>query len=128
MIRQEANIDKTTGNLIEFKEYHNGQLILTERYDDKGELIYKRTPIEKETYHMGKLHGERIIYFDNGNHSSKSTYENGEVREVIIYYPNGQIDIQGTYLNLSLHGEVLKYYPDGQLEYKRNYVNGQLIT
>jgi antitoxin component YwqK of YwqJK toxin-antitoxin module len=127
MIRQEARIDKTTGVILEFKEYNNNELILTERYDDKGELIYKRTLKEEETYHMGKLHGDRIIYFDNGSHSSKSTFENGEIREVIMYYPNGQIDIRGTYLNKELHGEVFKYHPDGQLEYKRTYENGKQI-
>ena len=127
MIRQEARIDKTTGIILEFKEYSNDQLALIELYDDKGELIYKRTPKEKETYHMGKL-AERIMYYENGSYHSKSNYLNGERTKTMVYFENGQIEIEGTYLNGRLHGEVLKYYPDGQLEYKRNYVNGENIT
>ena len=124
MIRQEARIDKLTGNLIEFREYSNGQLTLTELYDMDGHITYKKTPTEEEIYHMGKM-VERIMYRKNGSYYSKSNYLNGER---VVYFENGKIEIQKTYLNGRLHGEFLKYYPDGQLEYKRNYVNGERIT
>ena len=105
MIRQEANIDKTTGNLIEFKEYHDGQLILTELYDMDGNMTYKKTPKEEANYHMGKLHGNHMIvtlnetrfsYFNMGVPEGLKTYLYYVIKGCVNgikrwYWPNGKI-------------------------------------
>ena len=41
-----------------------------------------------------------------------------------LYYDNGQLEYEATYLDDKLHGEARRYYNDGTLEYSRHYLYG----
>jgi len=62
------------------------------------------TGITQVSFKDGKLHGEELRYYENGQLWSKYNYVNGE-----------------------LHGEEVWYHEYGQLKYKGNYVNGKLL-
>jgi antitoxin component YwqK of YwqJK toxin-antitoxin module len=86
----------------------------------------------KETYKMGKLNGEKSIYFPPANERSTAqqasqafNYVNdllsGTFKE---FYPDGTLKTEGQYVNDKMHGEVKKYHPNGKLFFLERYKNG----
>ena len=76
----------------------------------------------------GKLTGEYITYFENGNIKEKGNYFNGLKRgEWSEFYENGQIFKKDFYNeNGKLSGPFEYYFEDGQTFQKGNYLNGNL--
>lgn len=75
-----------------------------------------------EEYVLGKLNGEQKTYFENGQLTEKTIYENGERQgKRIVYSEKGIIIKEFTYENDQLHG-VTKYYDaNGNVQIEGNY-------
>ncbi len=104
VISEGAMIDKDRIGL--WKYYHN---------DSKKVMM-------TENYQSGKLHGEQLTYFDNGELTEKTTYTEGNRQgKRIVYSEKGTILKEFTYENDQLHG-VTKYYDtNGKLIIEGNY-------
>ena len=75
----------------------------------------------------GKIEGECIEYYLNGNISKKFLIKNGEKEgEFIKYHENGNISKKSNFLNGKLNGEKIEYYEDGIKLNKSNYVSGKI--
>ena len=48
-------------------------------------------------------------------------------QEYKLYYPNGDIQVSGTYVNDRPHGFWEGYYTNGQLKSAGEYFNGELV-
>lgn len=105
---------------------------------------------EKSTYKAGKLSGERIIYYKNGqpeiietytddgllNGPYRTYYEDGTLKSEKIYvknmlqgmakvfHPNGQIKEVVNFTDNMEQGEFVEYHPNGKLQWKGTYLNG----
>ncbi|MBW1294894.1 toxin-antitoxin system YwqK family antitoxin [Aquimarina litoralis] len=75
-----------------------------------------------EEYELGKLHGEQKTYFENGQLTEKTIYNNGERQgKRIVYSEKGILLKEFTYVNDQLHG-ITKYYdPNGKVKIEGNY-------
>ena len=69
------------------------------------------TNIHQKYFKMsGKIEGEYISYWANGNVYSKCVYQNGKIEgERISYHLNGNVEIKCTYQNGKLEGEYISY-------------------
>jgi len=126
----------------------SGKLISEGQMDGKkyiGEWRYyhKKTDslMTKEFYNnQGNLHGDRFVYYDNGQLAQQEHYVNGKLEGISKWYAkNGTLIKVFNFENDELHGEA-KYYNDkGELlaegQYKRGktvgkwnyYENGKLV-
>ena len=79
------------------------------------------------TFRHGKKHGPWVIYYDNGQLSSKGTYKDGkEVGPWVEYYKKGQLKSKGTYRDGTLDGPWVSYHKKyGLLFYKGTYKDGK---
>ncbi len=75
-----------------------------------------------EQYVLGKLNGEQLTYFDNGQLTEKTLYEEGKREgKRIIYSEDGTVLKEFNYENDQLHG-ITKYYDTkGVLIIEGNY-------
>ena len=75
----------------------------------------------------GKLEGEWLEYYNNGELLAKSNYKDGKKQgEYVVYYKNGGTDITGNFKEGKKEGEWLSYYyKSGQLFNKNNYKDGK---
>jgi len=89
--------------------------------DDKGKLI--------EKYKVGqdsKKHGPYTAYVD-GKISEEATYQNGKLHgERKLYFDNGQVEIIEVYEDDVIVGDYKTYYRDGTLAQQATYVNGMM--
>ncbi|MDY8133994.1 hypothetical protein [Aquimarina sp. 2201CG5-10] len=92
----------------------------------KWKYYHKDSPkvMMTEQYLSGKLSGEQLTYFDNGQLTEKVNYLNGKREgKRIIYSETGVVIKEFTYDNDQLHG-VTKYYDtQGNLIIEGNYKN-----
>lgn len=79
--------------------------VLTEKYLFGG--IKTRTFVLQ-----GKLHGKQYFY-RNGFPREISLYENGLLRQLVTYYPNGRVQKECGYLNNKPFGEWVTYFKTG---------------
>ena len=126
---------------IETTEVRNEAGQLEERYEvDKAsgskEGSYARYRdgklIENATYHRDTLEGVRILYFDNGNKQIQETYAMGVYHGPYqSYYQSGQLKLEGQYQDGTMEGAWTKYYESGQImevvEMHANQENGPFI-
>ena len=98
-----------------------------------------------ENYEHGKLHGQKIIYYDTGEVAEEATYANGElhgprklysVKNVVledlrykngelhgpakIYNGKGELMSEGHYRNNKHHGNW-RYYENGKLQEEKDF-------
>lgn len=108
-------------------KYYNSQsntLLTTENYNDNGQL-----------------HGERLVYYPNGNLAEKQVYSNGTLEGISTLYSETQIILKTySYKNGQLHGLSKFYNTKGELitegTYKEDkkvgiwkfYENGKLVN
>lgn len=130
---------------LEIKSYKSNQILgkykngIEELYYDNGKLKSKKIFTDSYLYLdggkyinfrmiHGKLNGEYITYFENGNIKEKGRYYNGLKRgEWSEFYENGQIHKKEYYNeNGKLTGPFEYYFEDGQIYQKGNYHNGKL--
>ncbi len=137
-----------SGNLesIETKDEHGYTIKYTRNKDDfsKQGLYTSSYPSGKKyetaNYIRDTLHGERLVYYENGNVEILETYEMGKFTSPYKrFFENGQVQQEGNYDNNIAVGEWKKYYENGQLEeivtladneengpFKEYYENGNL--
>ena len=90
---------------------------ITTGYNEKIKKIYKD----------GKLEGEQLGWWYNGQLEYKEFYKDGKLDgEQLWWYSNGQLEYKHFYKDGKMDGERLKWFEDGQLEYKEFYKDGKL--
>ena len=113
----------------EWKYYHlnSDKLMMTERYEDgvlQGEkVIYfeNGVPTEKSSYVNGQLHGKQDIFSEKGVLLKTFTYRNGELHGPSkVYNGKGELLIEGEYRN-DKHFGIWKYYENGNLKEQKNF-------
>ncbi len=78
-------------------------------------------------YNNGKLDGEKIRYYRNGNIMKKETYVNDLLDGVVQRYNgNGTLMYSFTYKNGIQHGPFLEWYTNGEISSEGTYENGFL--
>ncbi len=87
---------------------------------------------ERSMYKDGELHGDRYIYFPDGQTEIHERYDSGLLNDTLrIYYPSGQIKLKLYYEYGDLTGQSQKYYEDGVLAetatFKDNEENGPFV-
>lgn len=97
-----------------------------------SELMNKIIPGESNiksimVYKAGKLHGEKIDYFSNGQKRSLWTYDMG-IRSGLftIWSPSGFRKESGTYLNNKPNGLITRWYGHGQISSIATYSKGNI--
>ena len=82
-------------------------------YWDNGQLS------TKGTYKDGKLDGPWVVYWDNGQLMSKGTYRDGkEDGPYVFYYDNGQLSTKGTFKDGKKDGPWVYYHDNGTVDEK----------
>lgn len=108
----------------EIKIYEDGLLI--ESYEiDKDSLRHGMTqkffssgqPFEISFYERGKLNGERLLFYENGEIEIRENYCDGMFCDTLsTYYPSGALKFQGIYNHGIMNGIVRGYYESGELK------------
>ena len=89
-----------------------------------------KTVMSIENYNdNGQLHGEKMVYYPNGQLAEKSYYNSGKLQGASIWYAEkGIILKEFTYDNGELHGPAKYYNADGELvaegDYQRDRKHG----
>lgn len=122
-------------NQIEVKFFaSNGKLISEGMMNDKlfiGKWIYYHNKskgiLSTENYNdNGQLHGDKLVYYENGKLVEKSTYVNGDIDGISTWYSdNGTVVKEFTYKNGLLHGPSKYYNAKGELLAEGSYKNDQ---
>ena len=89
-------------------------------YRESDELL-----VSKENYFDGKIHGESISYYPNGDVAEIINYDKGVKQGVWQkYFQDGDIQLEGNYSNDDIEGKFDIYYPGKILktsgEYKKS--------
>lgn len=97
----------------------NSSVDSIEIFNVQGALIFK------ESFNKGRLDGEKMIAFDNGQIAYQVFYKMG-LREGAfkVYHANGKLFSEENYLSGEIHGESKFYNTQGQLEMTRDFVEG----
>lgn len=75
-----------------------------------------------ENYSEGQLHGEKIIYYDNGQIAEKANYEQGQLQgKKLLFSEKGVVLEDLQYVNGELHGPAKIYNGKGELMSEGNY-------
>ncbi len=81
---------------------------------------------EEANYEKDTLHGERKVYYKNGNLEILETYNMGQfISPYKRFYEDGKIQQEGSYVENVATGEWKKYYPNGKLEEMVNLVDNE---
>lgn len=74
--------------------------------------------------------GISISYYENGQIiRGKTKYKEGRIHgESIGYYRNGEIMFKANYKDGEKHGEYIFYSKDGEVELKEKYEGGELVN
>ncbi|WP_299226548.1 toxin-antitoxin system YwqK family antitoxin [uncultured Psychroserpens sp.] len=110
--------------------YHNksDSIMSVEHYNDQGQLHGEKTVYyengqiaEISNYTNGKLEGESIWYSDKGVVLKRFLYENDELHGVSKYYDaEGVLLAEGKYQKGRKHG-IWTYYEDGKLKETKDH-------
>ena len=122
-------------NIAQVKFYSSKEKVISEgEMDGKfyiGKWVYYHSNSSNimtiENYNnKGELHGEKIVYYDNGIVAEESIYKNGLINGIYTHYTlNGKHLKILNYIEGKLHGNA-KYYDEfGELIVEGNYVNDQ---
>ena len=103
-------------------------ILSKDQYNDKGNLHGERLVYyengelaQKETYDNGKLHGPSLWYAENGTVIKEYAFDQGEIHGPAKYYnQNGIMVLQGQYQRDRKHG-VWKYYEAGKLVREKDF-------
>ena len=86
-----------------------------------------KTPRKAETYGpAGKLLGDRLTYFENGQVQSRQPFLNGFMAGVAQeFFPSGKVRKETTYVRSALQGPFKEYREDGTLAVSGQYRNSR---
>jgi antitoxin component YwqK of YwqJK toxin-antitoxin module len=125
----------------------DGNLLQFTRRDSDGlkegvfsKMTAKGAKLEDANYKNGKLDGQRVLFYPDGDTLIVETYQEdlfeGPYKS---FYPNGQLKLACVYKNNNIEGKWLQYYESGQLKeevlfegntengpFKEYHPNGQL--
>lgn len=90
----------------------NGKNGLYESFDEQGR------PIEAAEYHDGKLQGTRKLYEDGAIYSIETRNADLFEGKYQAFHKNGQVSVEGIYVNNVMSGEWVSYYPSGAVKDK----------
>lgn len=126
-IRLEQLLNDTTRVFLKGNDNPlTGNIILTNTSKDELDEYYFDFSKALIPFRGGLLHGDFIVYDEDGNIDSKTSYINGIKDGEYIYYGyNGNIRRKAPYIKGKLHGEVLIYGEDGNIEKRENYKHGK---
>ncbi len=100
---------KTYIGTWKYYQKDSNELLILEHFDD-----------------LGRLDGERFVYYDNGQIAEKQFYKEGKQEGVsILYSKNNTILKEFFYVNGELHGKSKYYSVDGVLLAEGNYKKGK---
>ena len=94
-----------TGQVI--KKYKNGQIKSIENFKNE------------------KLNGEFKEFFENGNLSQIGTFKNGDMKNIKVFYENGNLKFEQNLKGRK--GKYRGYYPNGMLEAEGEVFQGDEI-
>lgn len=88
--------------------------------------------LEKSEYLLGKLNGQRLLYFDGNVVEIIETYSGDSLEGPYrVYYEDGSLKMETTYSNNKLNALIKKYYPSGEImeevSFKDNEENGPFV-
>ncbi|NOZ34746.1 MAG: hypothetical protein GXO80_05560 [Chlorobi bacterium] len=119
-----------TGDTAKVKFYDENENLISEGiYAGKkktGKWIYyqKGVKVKEENFKNDSLHGEQILFYDNGQIYDKRLYNNGiQVDMWTKFYKNGKPFLKAKIVNGKMEGPMLRYYKSGQIEVKGQYKN-----
>jgi len=82
--------------------------------------------VSKANYKEGIQSGKRVIFFENGNPEIEEHYKNGSLEGPYkVYYDTGEMMLESVYVDNALQGKVKKYYKSGQLMEDVTFVNSE---
>ena len=93
-----------------------------------GQVIkkYKNGQIKSiENFKNGKLNGEFKEFFENGNLSQIGTFKNGDMKNIKVFYENGNLKFEQKLKDRK--GKYRGYYPNGILEVEGEVFQGDEI-
>lgn len=89
-------------------------------YDDEG------VKFEESHYKKGLLHGDRKIFYPNGEVEILEHYENGQIEgNYQTFYENGQINLDANYIDGKMEGVVKRYFDSGELMEEVTFVGNE---
>ncbi|MEE9372106.1 MAG: hypothetical protein V3V00_03555 [Saprospiraceae bacterium] len=118
-----------SSNTIEIKE---DGLVIESYKIDQDSLRHGQTikyypsgqSFELSTYVHGKLDGERLLYYENGNIEIKENYCLGMFCDTLTtYYPNGKKKFVGVYNHGIMTGMVKGFYQTGELKEEVTFID-----
>lgn len=109
------------GTLFEKATYKDGKLV--------GERILyypNGNPEIIEVYdESGQLHGPYKTFYDNGNLKSEKTYVHNVLQGIARgYHMNGKLKEEVIFTDNSENGPFTEYHPNGVVQWKGTYLNG----
>lgn len=106
----EGHLDgKTYVGTWKYYQQRSNELLTLEHYDD-----------------LGRLHGERLVYYENGQIAEKQNYVLGKLEGVSAWYSSKNVVLKEfVYANGELHGPSKFYNPKGELISKGYYKRGK---
>ena len=88
------------------------------RFAENGDTL------EKSSYNMGKLDGERILYYDNNRPEILETYNMDSLHGTYkVFYEDGSLKLEMNYNDNQLNDVVKKYFQSGTLMEEVTYIN-----
>lgn len=125
---------KPGGTNASSKHFHpNGEIMAKGNYIDQlkdsiWHYFDEQGGIRKvECFDMGRMHGEFITYYKDGNISDKRSFNNSlPVGEWTEFHPNGEKRAQGTYnTEGNADGPVFYWFDNGRPEIKGKFEDGK---
>ncbi len=124
-----VEVKDDAGNVIERymtdveKEVKEGK---SEIFSSTGQLL------ETAFYKNGQLHGQRVLFHENGTTQAIEQYENGQFAATFkAFYDNEQLELEGKYVSGKMDGEWKRYYDSGELmeivTFVENEENGPFV-
>jgi len=108
------------GKLVQIQLFKYGELVGQERYNQEGLLL------ENINYKSKSDEYKIVTHYSNKKKFIETSYKFGVRHGLYKYWDfDGNIIIQGSYLNDNMSGEWLWYYPNGKIERKANLINGE---
>lgn len=96
------------------------------KFDKENRLV------ESAYYQHDTLHGNRILFYDDGDTMTLETYQFGRFDGPFrAWHENGKLEIKGQYRNNAMEGQWRAYYDNGQLKetvtFANNAENGPFV-
>jgi hypothetical protein len=115
--------------------YANGKLQKVQEYVDDtvehGKYLYYYPSgklQDSAQLHYGKIHGERLEFYENGQKNTATMYVNGKRRSMIAYYLNGKLKLYKAYNYFGELMFIMNYDADGKISsYEGNPIHNFFI-